>query len=104
LYAGTGEPTGSVARRGAGIFKTTDGGATWNQLPGTANSNFYYVNEVVVSPNDSNRVYAATETGIFFSADGGDTWRRSLDRSAPNSGCQALIIRTDQATDYLFAA
>ncbi len=104
LYAGTGEPTGSVARRGAGIFKTTDGGVTWNQLPGTANNNFYFVNEVLVSPNNSNNVYAATETGVFFSPDAGATWTRSLERATPNSGCQQIIIRTDQPTDSLFAS
>ena len=46
LYAGTGEGFfNSDAIRGAGIFKTTDGGATWAQLAATANSNFYYVNK-----------------------------------------------------------
>jgi len=104
LYAGTGEPTGSVARRGAGVFKTTDGGATWNQLPGTATSDFYFVNQIVISPNNNNNIYVATETGVFFSPDAGNTWQLSLDRSAPNSGCQDLLIRTDQATDYLLAA
>jgi hypothetical protein len=104
LYAGTGEPTGSVARRGAGIFKTQDGGATWNQLPGTANSDFFYVNQIVISLANSNNIYAATETGVFSSQDGGATWKQSLNRSFPNSGCQDIAIRTDQHTDYLFAA
>src|SRR5205823_15004984 len=104
LYAGTGEPIGSVSRRGAGIFKTQDGGATWNQLAGTANSDFFYVNQVVTSASNSNNIYAATETGVFSSQDGGNTWKRSLNRSFPNSGCQDIVIRTDQSTDYLFAA
>ncbi|SPE37320.1 conserved exported hypothetical protein [Candidatus Sulfopaludibacter sp. SbA6] len=104
LYAGTGEPLGSVARRGAGIFKTTDGGATWNQLPGTATPDFYYVNQIVVSPANGNNLYAATATGVFFSPDGGSTWLPTLDRSAPNTGCQDLAIRTGQGADYLFAA
>lgn len=103
LYAGTGDPLGSVAHRGAGIFKTTDGGATWNQLPGTGTPDFYYVNKLAISPLNNNNVYAATETGIWFSPDGGATWTRTLDRSSPNSGCQDLAIRTDQSTDYIFA-
>ncbi len=104
LYAGTGEPVGSVLRRGAGIFKTTDGGATWNQLPGTDTQDFYFVNQIVLSPSNGNNIYAATETGVFFSPDGGGTWRPSLDRSSPHSGCQDLAIRTGQSADYLFAA
>lgn len=44
LYAGTGEGYFNIdAIRGAGIFKSIDGGETWNQLASTANSAFYYV-------------------------------------------------------------
>ncbi|MEO7145424.1 MAG: hypothetical protein ABI165_18160 [Bryobacteraceae bacterium] len=108
LYAGTGEwyTTNSTGNsiRGLGIFKTADGGATWTQLPGAGNSNFWYVNKVVVSPNNSNQLYAATYGGVFASTDGGATWALILRRDSPNSGCQDLVIRNDQPTDYLFAA
>jgi hypothetical protein len=108
LYAGTGEWfTGSTrgdSIRGAGIYKTTDGGATWTLLPFTAdNSSFYYVNKLVISPNDSQHVYAATYGGIWYSANAGTSWRRVLDRSGVAYGCQDLVTRTDQTTDYLFA-
>src|SRR6266567_561895 len=44
IYAGTGEGFSNFeALRGAGIFKTTNGGVTWTQLSSTANSSFYYV-------------------------------------------------------------
>jgi photosystem II stability/assembly factor-like uncharacterized protein len=108
LYAGTGEWYTGATRgnsiRGAGIFKTTDGGATWTQLPATNNSLYYYVNKLVVSPNDSNRIYAATWGGISLSTDGGATWNSVLSRSGSLDGCQDLAIRTDQPTDYVFAA
>ena len=114
LYAGTGEwftsspENGGAANgnsvRGAGIFKTTDGGATWTQLPATANPNFYYVNKLVVSPNNSQNLYAATFAGIVSSTDGGNTWKLVLSRSGDQYGCQDLVIRTDQTSDYLFAA
>jgi hypothetical protein len=36
LYAGTGEPNASGdSEAGVGIYKTTDGGATWNLVPGS---------------------------------------------------------------------
>ena len=36
VYAGTGEPNASVdSEAGVGIYKTTDGGATWALVPGT---------------------------------------------------------------------
>jgi photosystem II stability/assembly factor-like uncharacterized protein len=109
LYAGTGEfytntnTTGNTIR-GAGIFKTTDGGATWTQLAGTTGSSFwYYVNKLVISPNDSRRIYAATWDGIALSVDAGATWRTVLSRPGNQIGCQDLAIRTDQAKDYIFA-
>jgi hypothetical protein len=109
LYAGTGEYyTGSATGnsiRGLGIFKSTDGGASWTQLRNTgSNASFYYVNKIVVSPNDSNRVYAATWTGVWLSSDAGATWRNALNRFGPNNGCQDLVIRTDLPADYLFAS
>jgi hypothetical protein len=101
LYAGTGEPFTGSGVRGLGIFKTTDGGATWTHLANTANNpNFYYVTQLVVSPGNSQRLYAATLMGIFRSLDGGVNWTQ-----VHNPGrCDDLVIRTDQANDYVFAA
>src|SRR5439155_3789631 len=37
LYAGSGEPNGSSdSEAGLGLFKSTDGGASWTQVPGSA--------------------------------------------------------------------
>src|SRR5581483_7836780 len=66
IYAGTGEGvTGDF--RGAGIFKTTDGGVTWAQLGGTGTSDFYFVNDIVVSPVNGQRIYVATGNGVWRS-------------------------------------
>ncbi len=103
IYAGTGEGVfNGDAVRGAGIFRTTNAGATWQQLASTNTADFHYVNKMVVSPNDGQRLYAATRTGVWRSLNGGSTWSRVLDPGAVN-GCLDLVVRTDQATDYLFA-
>ena len=110
IYAGTGEGFfNSDSARGAGIFKTTDGGTSWTFLAGTATSDFYFVNDIVVSPNDHLRVYAATRSGVWRSTDGGSSWTQSLNplnalETTVNGGCLDLAIRTDQTSDYLFAA
>ncbi len=112
LYAGTGEGFfNNNAVRGAGIFKTTDGGATWMQLANTTSTDFHYVNDLIVSQNNSNRIYAATRTGIWRSTDGGTNWTKVLNATevgsttvAINGGCLDLAIRTDRATDYVFAS
>ncbi len=119
LYAGTGEGVFSGnASRGLGIFKSTDAGASWNQLPGTVSGvpegAFRYVNELVISPNDTNRIYAATRTGVWRSTDAGENWSLLLGNprhlSGPfNSngcsvGCSDLAVRSDRNPDTLFAA
>ncbi len=120
IYAGTGEGfgSGSPFLRGLGIFKTIDGGTTWNQLAGTVNlvpaEAFYYVNKIRISPNDSNRLYAATRYGVWRSLDAGVSWSVALSNptfitTPPTSngcalGCTDLAIRSDSDPDVLFAA
>lgn len=85
LYAGTGEGFGNVdGLRGAGVFQSTDSGATWKQLSATANPNFRYVNRLSFS-KDGKILLAATRSddigqgGIYRSAlaDHSD-WNRKL--------------------------
>ena len=80
IYAGTGEGANPYAHalRGAGIFKTSNAGATWMRLSSTASSSFQYVNRLAIDPNNSQVILAATRSGIFRSADGGETWNRSF--------------------------
>jgi hypothetical protein len=78
LYAGTGESYPGDGLRGAGVFKTTDGGVTWNQLASTANANWYYTNRLAISPVNSQILLAATQTGIYRSTDGGASWNLVL--------------------------
>ena len=112
IYAGTGEGFFNAdGVRGAGIFKSTDAGAHWTRLTATAsNSNFFFVNDIVVSNVNAQHVYAATGTGVLRSLDGGTTWTLVL--SVPTvlgsttgvRGAMDLVIRTDQPTDYIFVA
>ena len=109
IYAGTGEGFNNLdAVRGAGIFKTTDGGATWNLLTATTNNaNFYYVNDLVISPLNSQRLYAATSRGVFRSSDGGLNWVAVHQPTNGSTliGCQDLAIRTTGiSSDYVLAA
>jgi photosystem II stability/assembly factor-like uncharacterized protein len=66
---------------GSGLFKSTDGGDTWNELtrnPGLPKGVIGNIG-VAVSPADSNRVWAiveAEEGGVFRSDDAGKTWTR----------------------------
>ncbi|HWW02233.1 MAG TPA: hypothetical protein VNZ64_21205 [Candidatus Acidoferrum sp.] len=78
IYAGTGEGFFNIdSVRGAGIFKSADGGSTWLQLSATTNSGFYYVNRLAVQPTNSLILLAATGSGIYRSTDGGSTWSQN---------------------------
>ncbi len=104
LYVGTGEAQhNAITLRGVGIFKTTDGGQTWNLLPSTGTSSFYYTNALVVSPNQPSHIYAGTTSGLFYSPDGGATWKSQVLKAGTSYNCESLAIRSDQPTDYVFA-
>ena len=117
IYAGTGEGYGNgIFVPGLGIFKSTDGGSTFDQIPATSplvTPAFTYVNKLVISPNDPTRVYAATRYGVYRSNDGGDSWDAVLGNpfyvTAPFTtngctlGCLDLAVRTDSDPDVLFA-
>lgn len=90
LYFGTGEGWFNAdAIRGDGIWKSTDGGATFTQLAATAsNGNFQYINKIVVHPATGD-VYAATNGGLYRSQNGGTTWTEVL---GAGNGCTVDFI------------
>ncbi|HEY7112877.1 MAG TPA: hypothetical protein VIA45_08090 [Thermoanaerobaculia bacterium] len=55
----------------AAIFRSRDGGATFDTLPlGTGS----YVTAFTADPTRANVLYAGTDTGLFTTLDGGATW------------------------------
>ncbi len=69
---------------GSGLYKSTDGGATWKRLEGHGlPSSLMGRIGVSVSGAESNRVYALIEakdaSGLYRSDDGGDTWTKIND-------------------------
>ena len=58
------------------LFKSTDGGASWNTTGG-----FIYPSLLVIDPKDPSTLYATYDdcysTSVFKSTDGGATWNRS---------------------------
>jgi photosystem II stability/assembly factor-like uncharacterized protein len=63
-------PRTAYASVSAGLFKTTDGGATWSRSSSLGSG----VRNIIVDPNRSNTVYAVFASGVAKSDDGGLSW------------------------------
>jgi len=77
VYVGLdGDPTDG--KSGGGIFKSTDGGKTWKQLPQQPASRRTFFG-LAVDPTNSQRLYwgaCGDKGGLYRSEDAGATWQR----------------------------
>ncbi|MDA0707866.1 MAG: hypothetical protein O2963_02160, partial [Proteobacteria bacterium] len=85
VWLGTGENAGTrVTTYGDGVYKSTDGGETWENkgLPES-----YHISDIKIHPTNPDIVWVAAsgylwgeseDKGIYKSTDGGDTWRKVL--------------------------
>ncbi len=87
VYLGTGwEPF-----HGNGVYKSTDGGATW--APANRGMIDYSITALAVAPTNPQIVYAGTFDGeLFTSDDGGETWS-DLTSKLPGDGRSHSSIR-----------
>ncbi len=82
---------------GVGLYKSTDGGDTWNHLTATNNGDFKHSGNVVI--NATGDVFVAThEGGVQRSTDGGTTWNKVLGSSV-GGGTTNQILDLDLATN-----
>ena len=109
IWVGTGENNSSRSSyAGAGIYKSTDGGAKWTHH-GLAP--IHRTGRIVLHPDDSNTVWVAAaghlyspnpERGVYKTTDGGDTWAKAL-YVDEHTGAIDLVIDTGNP-DVLYAA
>jgi photosystem II stability/assembly factor-like uncharacterized protein len=98
VWVGTGEANiFRSSNAGCGVYKTTDGGKTWN-LMGLENT--FTIGRIVVNPQNSDIVYVAAtghewtpneDRGLFKTADGGKTWTKIL-YVDPNTGVFDVVL------------
>ncbi|HKP93993.1 MAG TPA: hypothetical protein VJS88_08855 [Chthoniobacterales bacterium] len=99
VWVGTGESwTRNSVSVGNGVYKSTDGGETWNYV-GLPNSE--RVAKIMVSPANSDTVFAAvpgalwsdsTDRGLYKTTDGGKNWDLVLKGANPSTGASGIAM------------
>lgn len=84
VFAGTGEASSRRSYLGAGIFRSPDGGATWEKVGGSSLDSCH-VNEIAIEPAEGRIVVVTADgdgrcagAGLWRSADGGATFEQEL--------------------------
>lgn len=99
LYAGEGESTlrGNVSEGLGGIWRSDDGGRSWNNL-GLKDSR--HIVRIVIHPKNPDIVWVAamghlfgpnTERGVFKTTDGGKTWKKVLYVNDQTGACDLTM-------------
>ena len=82
-----------------GVFKSVDGGATWQKLGQSLNG----VNCLALDPNNPATLFAGTTEGIFRSDDGSVTWTR-MSAGMPSATFVNFLAVSPGASSVLYAA
>lgn len=81
------------------LYKTTDGGVTWNVIGQTS---FQALNiethQIAFHPAQPNTIFAATDKGLFKTIDGGNNWTEVLTEE-----CLSVVLKVDDP-DIVFAS
>jgi photosystem II stability/assembly factor-like uncharacterized protein len=109
IWVGTGEAfIRSNVSIGNGVYRSTDGGDSWEHKGLSASGR---IGRVIVHPTDPDIVYAAAlghlygpqeERGIFRTTDGGDSWERVLFVDENTGGVD--VVMDPNNPQILFAA
>jgi len=118
IYAITGGKSDDIL--GEGLLKSTDNGNTWVQLNTPSGFNFYYLNDIVLDPNNPNWIYVISRDStfsslpkgkLFRSQDGGISWQQLIEFNSYGVdiaidpfdsdnmiiGCNSDVYRTNNA-------
>jgi len=93
LYAGASAGI-QVGVRG-GVYKSTDGGASWS-VKNTGLAGEVFISSLVVDPNNDQVIYAGGGYGVYKSSDGGGSWSKVTTGLYMDVTCLAIDPNSSQ--------
>ena len=79
LYLATGAHNMDMPRNSMGVYKTDDGGVTWNATGlSFSPQQEIVIGEMIMNPQNTSSLLAATSDGLFRTYDSGNTWTKIL--------------------------
>ena len=114
-YYGTGETSGNSASKsfsanylGNGIYKSTDGGLSWDTISSTVSGTpqsfeaWDHIWRVVIDPSivSADILFAALERHVYRSVDGGLSWTLSLDGTGAGTNVYSDVFVTSTGVVY----
>lgn len=83
IYVATGDDDGGDTSS-VGVLKSIDGGLTWNATGLNTTNSPISMNDIYISPSDSNTLWVATNDGVYKTNDGGTTWTNTNNTAGLN--------------------
>ena len=88
IYIATGDDDANDSFS-VGVWKSIDGGATWNPTGLAPGSSPSKMNDIYIHPTNSNILWVATNNGVYKTTDAGVNWSNNL----PNVNARDLKIK-----------
>jgi photosystem II stability/assembly factor-like uncharacterized protein len=83
-----------------GLLRSTDGGETWQDVPGM----YEDVHRLVINPAAPQRMFVSGGAGLWQSDDGGKAWRNTTDHGHEIGGYPDQLVYHPNNPDLMFVA
>lgn len=83
-----------------GLLRSTDGGRTFQVIPGMDED----VHRTVINPLNPDQMYVTTGVGMYVTADGGKTWDQWTDQQHEIGGYPDFLVHHPRQPELMFVA
>ena len=103
IYIATGDDDAGDSYS-VGVFKSIDGGLTWNATGLNPGNSPYSMNDIYIHPTNSNILWVATSSGVYRTTDAGVNWSNTLSGNIKDikikPGDPNVVYAVSQSTFY----